>query len=251
MPAYERILGINFFTGSAEEAAQIGAQGGLVVVPSAPALMEMQTNEQYREAALNADLVITDSAYMVLLWFVMTGKKLQRVSGLKYLRILFEMGALRESVLWIMPNVAARDQNLKWLKSQGYNFTEADCYLAPHYPEGPVLDEALLKMVNGRKPKQIVVGLGGGTQEKIGMMLKRELQFKTGIHCIGGALGFVAGYQVNIPNWGDKFYLGWLFRCLSEPKKFVPRYWKSSKLAPMMIRYREKLPDLLASKSAA
>jgi N-acetylglucosaminyldiphosphoundecaprenol N-acetyl-beta-D-mannosaminyltransferase len=54
--SFERILGIRFFTGSAEEAVQIGLQGGLVVVPAAPALVELPEDEFYREALLNADL---------------------------------------------------------------------------------------------------------------------------------------------------------------------------------------------------
>jgi UDP-N-acetyl-D-mannosaminuronic acid transferase (WecB/TagA/CpsF family) len=246
--AYQRILGILFFTGSADEAVQIGMQGGLVVVPAAPALVELQTNEYYREAVFNADLAITDSGLMVLIWQALTGKKLTRVSGLKYLKLLFELKALqsRESVLWIMPNASARDQNLAWLHSQGYNFTADDCYLAPNYSGGRIMDEALIEIARKRKPKHIVVCLGGGTQERVGLMLKRECDFRPSIHCIGAAIGFLTGNQVHIPTWADKFFLGWLFRCLSEPSKFVPRYWKACKLVPLMIRYRENPPALYA-----
>jgi UDP-N-acetyl-D-mannosaminuronic acid transferase (WecB/TagA/CpsF family) len=244
--AYQRILGINFFIGSAEEAVQIGLRGGLVVVPAAPALVELQTNEHYREAVFNADLAITDSGLMVLLWRIMSGKKIPRVSGLKYLKLLHEMKALqpRESVLWIMPNAAARDQNLAWLRSQGYDFTEDDCYLAPHYSTGRIVDDILTEMANKRKPRHIVVCLGGGTQERVGLMLKRACGFKPSIHCIGAAIGFLTGNQVHIPAWADKFFLGWLFRCFSEPGKFVPRYWKACQLAPMMLRYRENPPAI-------
>jgi UDP-N-acetyl-D-mannosaminuronic acid transferase (WecB/TagA/CpsF family) len=244
--AYQRILGINFFIGSAEEAVQIGLRGGLVVVPAAPALVELQTNEHYREAVFNADLAITDSGLMVLLWQMMTGKKIPRVSGLKYLKLLHEMKALqpRESVLWIMPNAAARDQNLAWLRSQGYDFTEDDCYLAPHYSTGRIVDDVLNEMANKRKPRHIVVCLGGGTQERVGLMLKRACDFKPSIHCIGAAIGFLTGNQVHIPAWADRFFLGWLFRCFSEPGKFVPRYWKACQLAPMMLRYRENPPAI-------
>jgi UDP-N-acetyl-D-mannosaminuronic acid transferase (WecB/TagA/CpsF family) len=244
MPTFQRILGIRFFTGTAEEAVQIGLQGGLVAVPAAPALVDLQVNEPYREALFNADLTITDSAFMVLLWRILSGQKIERVSGLRYLKILFETGALRQSVLWIMPSTKARSQNLAWLKSEGYNFTEADCYLPPFYSDGPIVDDALVKIVSERKPRHIVVCLGGGTQERLGLMLKRQCHFKTSIHCIGAAIGFLSGNQVRIPNWGDRFYLGWLFRCLSEPKKFVPRYWKAIKLAPLMIRYRDNPPEL-------
>ena len=244
--AYQRILGVQFFTGSADEAVRIGMQGGLVVVPAAPALVELQTNEQYREAVFNADLAITDSGLMVLIWQMLTGRKLTRVSGLKYLKLLFELKALEspESVLWIMPNAAARDQNLTWLRSQGYNFTADDCYLAPNYPAGRIVDDALVALARKRRPKHFVVCLGGGTQERVGLMLKRECDFRPSIHCIGAAIGFLTGNQVHIPTWADKFFLGWLFRCFSEPSKFIPRYWRAFRLVPMMIRYRENPPAL-------
>ncbi len=245
---FQRILGIRFFIGSAEDAVEIGMRGGLVVVPAAPALVELQTNASYREAVFNADLAITDSGLMVLLWQLLSGEKIPRVSGLRYLKLLHEMKALqpRGAVLWIMPNAAARDQNLAWLRSQGYDFTEDDCYLAPHYSGGRIVDEQLAGMVARQKPKHIVVCLGGGTQERVGLMLKQVCDFRPSIHCIGAAIGFLTGNQVRIPGWADKFFLGWLFRCLSEPGKFIPRYWRACKLVPMMIHYRENPPKLIA-----
>jgi len=247
--SFQRILGIRFFVGSVGEAVQIGLQGGLIVVPAAPALVELQTNEYYREAVFNADLAITDSGLMVLIWLILSGKKIPRVSGLKYFKLLHKMKALqpRESVLWIMPNASARDQNLAWLRSQGYDFTDGDCYVAPHYSGGRIVDDVLVGIANKRKPKHIVVCLGGGTQERLGLMLKRECDFRPSIHCIGAAIGFLTGDQVRIPVWADRFFLGWLFRCLSEPGKFVPRYWKACKLVPMMIRYRENPPKFIQS----
>jgi UDP-N-acetyl-D-mannosaminuronic acid transferase (WecB/TagA/CpsF family) len=245
---YQNILGIRFFTGSAEEAVQIGLRGGLVVVPAAPALVELPFNESYRDAVFNADLAITDSGFMVLLWACMTGRRLPRVSGLRYLKLLVEMKALqpRETVLWIMPSAEARDQNLAWLGSQGHDFTDEDCYLAPHYPGGPIVDEVLVGMVKSRRPRHIVVCLGGGTQERLGLMLKRACDFRPGIHCIGAAIGFLSGNQAGIPPWADRFFLGWLCRCVSEPRKFVPRYWKAGKLVTMMFRYREGPPAIQA-----
>jgi UDP-N-acetyl-D-mannosaminuronic acid transferase (WecB/TagA/CpsF family) len=245
----QRILGINFFTGSPREAVEIGLKGGLVVVPAAPALVELQFNEQYREAVYNADLAITDSGLMILIWQLLKGRRIPRVSGLVYLKLLFELKALqpRESVLWIMPGAAARDQNLAWLRTQGYEFTQDDCYLAPHYPGGQIIDKALVELVAKRRPKHIVVCLGGGTQERLGLMLKRACDFNPSIHCIGAAIGFLTGNQVHIPVWADKFFLGWFFRCMSEPGKFIPRYWRAFQLVPMMIRYRENPPKLAKS----
>ena len=61
-------------------------------------------------------------------------------------------------------------------------------------------------------------------------------------HCIGGALGFVTGYQVAIPNWADRLYLGWLLRLLSNPKRFLPRSRDAFALPGMIRRYGKELP---------
>jgi glycosyltransferase involved in cell wall biosynthesis/UDP-N-acetyl-D-mannosaminuronic acid transferase (WecB/TagA/CpsF family) len=241
---FQHILGIRFFVGGADEAIEIALRGGLVVVPAAPALVDLKTNVDYREALANADLAITDSGLMVLLWRILSGKRISRLSGLKYLKCLLDKKVLQPpaSVLWIMPNAAARDQNLAWLRSQGYQFNDSECYLAPNYPAGPIADAELLALAARLKPRHVVVCLGGGTQERLGWMLKRECGFTTSIHCVGAAIGFLTGHQVRIPMWADKLFLGWFFRCWSEPTKFVPRYWRAVQLVPMMIRYRENSP---------
>ena len=48
--------------------------GGLLVVPSAPTLKDIPTQPAYRSALLSADLVIPDSAYMVLIWNILQGQ---------------------------------------------------------------------------------------------------------------------------------------------------------------------------------
>lgn len=246
--SFENILGVRFFVGSAEDAVKIGTQGGLVVVPAAPALVDLKNDAHYREALFNADLAITDSGLMVLVWQLLSRKRISRVSGLRYLKLLFEQQALHpdESVVWIMPSVSARDQNLHWLHSQNHEFTADDCYVAPFYGPGPIKDDALVEFVTKRKPRHIVICLGGGTQERVGLMLKRQCDFRPCIHCIGAAIGFLTGNQVRIPNWADRFFLGWFFRCLGEPRKFVPRYWKGCRLVPMLIRYRHNPPKMSA-----
>ena len=247
--AYQQILGIRFFVGSADEAVQIGMGGGLVVVPAAPALVDLETDEFYREALLHADLALTDSGLMVLLWRILAAKNISRVSGLKYLKLLFDKKALqpRESVLWVMPNAAARGQNLAWLRSQGYDFTEANCYLAPNYPPGQIKDDALVALVTERKPRHIVVCIGGGTQERLGLMLKRASGFPSQ-HPLHWGRHWILDWQPGPHSWLGRQIFSWLAfpRCLSEPGKFVPRYWKACKLVPMMVRYRDKAPRMKA-----
>ncbi len=242
--SYRTILGIRFFTGTPREALQVGLRGGLVVVPSAPVLVAMEHDASHRDALVNADLAITDSGLMVLLWRLITGERLTRVSGLEYLNLLLAEPSIREpcAALWIMPSPAARDRNVAWLKSQGFPVTNDDCYLAPMYPPGELSDPALVEMIRQKRPRHIIMGLGGGVQERLGLHLKRSLDYRPGIHCIGAAIGFLSGEQVRIPMWADYLFLGWLFRSLSAPRKFFPRYWKARKLVGIMRKYRDKLP---------
>jgi UDP-N-acetyl-D-mannosaminuronic acid transferase (WecB/TagA/CpsF family) len=242
---WRQILGVRFLAGAVQEAVTFGLKGGLVVVPAAPGLVTMPTDSAYRAALVGADFAITDSGFMVLLWRLMTGQRLPRVSGLEYLELLLRQPEIREpgAVLWVMPHARARDRNLDWLRQQGHPTTEADCYLAPTYPPGEVTDTELLAFVHRRRPAHIIVCIGGGTQERLGLYLKRNSDYRPGIHCIGAAIGFLSGDQVRIPGWADHLFLGWLFRCISDPRRYVPRYWGAARLAAVMLRWRDKLPE--------
>jgi hypothetical protein len=68
---YRKILGVRFFVRSAKAATQIALSGGLVVVPAAPALVDLAEDSRYREALVRSDLAITDSGFMVLAWLLL------------------------------------------------------------------------------------------------------------------------------------------------------------------------------------
>jgi UDP-N-acetyl-D-mannosaminuronic acid transferase (WecB/TagA/CpsF family) len=291
-PQTHRILGINFFDGSAKAAIEIMRDGGLLVIPAAPALKDLDRNPGYRDALLNADLAITDSAFMVLIWNRLQSQSIKRLSGLEYLRELLLDPEVRRpgNTLWIMASPTSAKRNLAWLEGQGIAVPEDNIYMAPLYPAdniveysiaGPQLvetsdsgstpkvvgcptacpelaeesgfsdmgsttlaDPALLDRLNRLRPQHVIMTIGGGTQERLGLYLKRNLAYRPAIHCIGAAIAFLSGDQVHIPVWADKFYLGWLFRSIAEPRRYGPRYWDAFKLFPLMRRYRDRLPDL-------
>jgi UDP-N-acetyl-D-mannosaminuronic acid transferase (WecB/TagA/CpsF family) len=246
--AQHRILGIDFFDGSAQVAIAIMRNGGLLVVPAAPALKDLDCNLDYRESLLNADLAITDSAFMVLIWNRLQSNRIKRLSGLEYLRELLLEPDVRQpgNTLWIMASPVSASRNLAWLAEQGITIPEDYIYMAPMYGNAAISDPALLERINRLGPAHIIVTIGGGTQERLGLYLKRNLNYLPAIHCIGAAIAFLSGDQVFIPVWADKFYMGWLFRSLSEPKRYIPRYWEARKLLFLMLRHRGQLPNLKA-----
>jgi len=241
-----RILGIRFFTGNPKQAVDRMLQGGLLVVPAAPALCALSTDAEYREALLSADFVITDSAYMVLVWRLLTRERLRRLSGLEYLRELLKRPEMKEpgSTMWIMAGSVSSKTNRDWLQKNLIEVPESHVYLAPMYGSSEVSDEALIERLHRLRPQHIVLTLGGGTQERVGLYLRKHLDYLPGIHCIGAAIAFLSGDQVHIPGWADRMYLGWLLRILDEPRRYGPRYASAFKLAWMMARWGSELPPM-------
>jgi UDP-N-acetyl-D-mannosaminuronic acid transferase (WecB/TagA/CpsF family) len=242
-PQFRSILGINFFVGDALQAVHRMKDGGLLVVPAAPALKNLPHDAAYRKALLEADLVITDSAFMVLIWNYLQKDSIRRVSGLEYLTALLKQPSFVESheSFWVMPSQESARINCKWLAEKGINLTSEDMYVAPLYGKS-IHDPALLERIHEGRPKHIVVTLGGGTQERLGLYLRQNLDYSPSIHCVGAAIAFLSGDQVHIPAWADRMYLGWLLRCVSDPKRYLPRYWDARKLLSLMVRHGSSLP---------
>jgi UDP-N-acetyl-D-mannosaminuronic acid transferase (WecB/TagA/CpsF family) len=272
----KRVLGIDFFDGNAEQAVEwITRNGGLVVAPAAPSMIALQSDAAYGEAIADADLAIADSGWMVLFWRILRGEKLTRISGLKFFKCLLERPEvhLPGNFFWVLPSAIAKQKTLAWAQSEGFPLTSDDCYVAPHYLEecapsrpGPVAasvtapiqgmgqdsarpsikDEKLLALIRERRPKHIVIAIGGGMQDKIGNYLKQNCGYRPGIYCIGAAPGFVTGDQVRIPMWADRFYLGWVFRIIAQPRTLGPRFWGVRKLPWLIWKYRDVMPPPLS-----
>src|SRR5205807_4177494 len=109
----------------------MSSAGGLLAVPAAPALVKICHDEDYRRAVTSADMAIADSGAMVLLWKIFTGRRVERISGLKFLKRLVArlVAHPNERVLWIVPSERAHEKTIAWLRR--VNLTgAADFYIA-------------------------------------------------------------------------------------------------------------------------
>jgi len=221
--------------------------GGLFNAPSGPGLaVDLVEAPSYREALLNADVNITDSGIMVLLWKLRKFQSIPRHSGLKFIKAVLARPELKEpgAIFWVMPTPAEDERNRAWLVSQGFPVTKDDVYLAPKYGAGELRDDELIRLIEARKPKVVMMAIGGGVQERLGYALRKQLSYKPAILCLGAAIAFLSGGQANIPNWADRLMLGWLFRIVFSPRRYFPRYWAALKIIPLLLRYGEKLPPM-------
>jgi len=239
-----RILGIDFFQGSPEEAARQALAGGLTVAPAAPTLADLDRYPAYQNALESADLAVVDSGFLVLCWKRLTGQSMSRLSGLLLLQNILEQPAFRESSkqLWAMPTPASIEAAKAYLASIGVELDDDCFYAAPMYPVGEIEDPALLEIIHQRRPELIMLNVAGGKQEVLGAWLKAQLDYRPGIVCTGAAIAFLTGEQANIPSWGDRFFMGWLLRIFSDPRRYFPRYWQARRLWRLLKTYREASP---------
>jgi UDP-N-acetyl-D-mannosaminuronic acid transferase (WecB/TagA/CpsF family) len=256
-----QILGLSFFGGTSRDAVEaITRTGGLLVAPAAPSMVNFCRDPDYRRALLGADLALADSGFMVLLWKILTGERVPRISGLEHMKRLLEHPSVREvgKVLWVVPTENSKARLAEFLEARTKKLgrgpgpeeetsspivRDEDVYVAPQYGR-PVADEKLLVLVRQKRPQHVVIGVGGGVQDLLGEYLLARLDYRPAVHCIGAALGFLTGDQAWIPDWADRYYLGWLFRSVAQPTVFVPRFWSARRLPGLIWTYRDHLPPL-------
>jgi UDP-N-acetyl-D-mannosaminuronic acid transferase (WecB/TagA/CpsF family) len=118
-----------------------------------------------------------------------------------------------------------------------------NCYIAPRYGSD-VEDRNLLALIEQHRPENVMIAIGSGAQEKLGFYLRENLSYRPAIHCIGAALGFITGDQRRIPDWADRFFLGWLWRLVAQPSIFIPRLSRALELPWLIWKYGEKLPPM-------
>ena len=212
-----------------------------MVAVAAPALIKLNYDEEYRRALLDSDLALADSGLLVFLWRIATGRTLQKVSGLAYLKALLAREEVRGSIFWVLPSQAGMEKALEWLGQRGFPTSLEDCYIAE---TSKAEDYALLQQIERGKPQNIIVAIPGGSQEKVGLYLRSYLLYRPRIHCIGAALGFLTGEERPIPDWADRYALGWLWRIVSQPQMLLPRLGIACRVGVMVLKYRSELPPL-------
>lgn len=244
-----RILGVDFFSGSLADAVVEACHGGLCVAPSGPGLADdLVKCSFYARALTQADLVLPDSGLMCLWSKLLSGQPIKRISGLAFLRAyLLDKNVSLADAFWIMPDHEQSKANRQWIQQELGALIQPEAFcVAPTYPKtGPIEDPELLAAIEKRRPKTIFIQIGGGVQERLGFYLRENLSFSSTILCTGAALAFLSGKQARIPDWADRFYMGWFLRCLSNPMVFVPRYLKAFRLISVLVKNGKSLPRVI------
>jgi len=242
---HERVLGISFFNGTPVEALErIKHTGGLAVMPAAPALVKLNYDRDYRAALQKADLALADSGLLVILWRLARRRVFRKISGIAYLKCLLADCETRknEKLFWIVSSDAAKRKAMAWSHGRTLPIDAADCYVVDR--ETPEQAHALLLELEKRRPQDVIIAIRGTAQEKLGLYLRDFLLYRPNIHCVGAALGFLTGEEHPIPDWAERYRMGWLSRLISQPRMLLPRIGIAFALARMIFMCGSELPPL-------
>lgn len=223
------LFGVRFFDGTYREIRERLDRGGLMVVPSGPGLAAIRRDKEYHHALRQSDFAIFDSGLLCLALRFIKGVNVRKVSGLLFMRRFLEEVHQQPpgSIFLVDPDPETSSHNRLLFEEWGHTIPPSHQYVAPVYQPGEIQDPGLAEILRELKPKYVIINLGGGVQEILGARLYEDLDYRASIICTGAAISFLTGDQANIPHIVDRLYLGWLARCLSDPKRFVPRYWRA------------------------
>jgi hypothetical protein len=157
---------------------------------------------------------------------------LPKYSGYKLIGdLLADESFLSSKLLLIDPDHEASGTNTRYLTELGVPTDRIVSYVAPIYSKtGPLLDDILNTLIQSEKPDNILINLGGMTQERLGAGIKRAVTHDCQVYCTGAAIAFYTGQQAPVSKTIDRLYLGWLWRCFHSPRMYIPRYVQSIKL---------------------
>ncbi len=86
-----KLFGINFIDNKFKTIKSLLDRGGLLVLPSGPGLATIENDVRYHQALKNADIALFDSGYLCLLLRLIKGIKVNKYSGLKFLKELLNI----------------------------------------------------------------------------------------------------------------------------------------------------------------
>ncbi len=220
---------IKFFNSSFKYIFHKISKGGVLVAPAASALADIDKNRIYYNALIKADVAIFDSGFFCILLRIFKKIKVKKLSGYKFLKLFLDRKILKKSkILLVDPNKIDQKANIELLKKLKINNYYS--YLAPKYNINKIRDYELIQLIKIKKPDFIIINLGGGIQEPLGIYIKEKINKKVGIICTGAAIAFMTKRQAPINDLVDKLYLGWAIRNLYTPKISTPRTFNSFRL---------------------
>lgn len=186
-----------------------------MVTPNPEIVMASWENEALREAARNADIVISDGIGVIKAAKILGTPLKERLPGIEICEAVIERLAKERKSVYLLgakpgvaekaaENLAKKHPGLVIAGTQNGYFEDS---------------EPIIEAINAAKPDFLMVCLGSPKQEL--WMFENAERLDVGLMGgLGGSLDVFAGVAERAPKVWQKLGLEWLYRCLKEPQRF-------------------------------
>ena len=222
---------INFFSSDYKKIKNLADKGGVLVAPAASALATLKKDKRYHNALISSNIAILDSGFFCILLRIFKKYKIIKLSGYLFLSRFLEEYNSNDKLFLVNPSKKEDMINQKYLLHK--DIKNVSSYIAPLY--GDIEDKELINKIILFKPKYIIINLGGGVQEPLGIYIRDNINFNCTILCTGAAIAFLTKQQAPINKIIDRLYLGWFIRFLWDPFHNYKRIISSLKLVRYFI----------------
>ncbi|WP_306114910.1 MULTISPECIES: WecB/TagA/CpsF family glycosyltransferase [unclassified Roseovarius] len=200
---------------------------GLMLTLHVDMIMKLQQDPEFYEIFKKFDLITCDSQIMYFATKFMGTPVKERVSGSDYFPKFYMHHKDNPDVTVFMcggkpgiAEIAAEKINAK----VGREFICGTYAPSFDYDQKPDEIEHMIDLINASGATVLLVGLGGGRQEKFIINHRDRLPNVKLFLPLGGTIDYEAGTFKRPPAWITEAGFEWLYRLLKEPKQRWHRY---------------------------
>ncbi|MCK9223558.1 MAG: WecB/TagA/CpsF family glycosyltransferase [Candidatus Muirbacterium halophilum] len=183
-------------------------------------MMHEALNDEFYKVILNsADIQIIDG--VGVLWAIdfITGKKVERISGIDYMTDILKMSEKNKWKIYLLGTT--EDILEKCVENIKKSYPKVDIVGFRNGFFSKIDDELVLNEINNTKAEILLVGMGIPKQEKwIFYNLHKLTSVKLAMG-VGGSFDVLSGKIKRAPKWMQKYGFEWLYRFSKEPFRFL------------------------------
>ncbi len=170
----------------------------------------IQKQDDWDNILNNVDVFVADGVGLSLGYWFLTGKKIEKISGIDLINQLIEEYPKTPTYIW-----GTTEDNIKRAaksyKSQGLNLVG--------YHDGFTGDDnKIIENIKKSGAKVCFIGMGAKRAAELALRVHRELKITT--MTAGGSFDVASGVYKRSPLIIQRIGLEWLWRMVIEPKRF-------------------------------
>ena len=211
----------------------IGAgTAGIVFTINPDHLCNLQEREDFLRAYRQADIVTCDSHYVQIAMRLLGRPIRNRLPGSDIVPALCRRFASDPAVtlflLGAKPGVAQRAAD-RINAAAGRTMVVGALGPSMRFVEDATEIDAAIEQINRSGATVLVVGLGAPKQEIFIANVRSRLPGVGTLLGVGATIDYEAGEVIRAPVWMRRMGMEWLHRVLSEPRRYLMRYVRSSR----------------------